>query len=85
MIQLLNNMKLKLIPSDADPELVASYTERYEKAEKLLDDLLGRAAKQYTDGASRRVAKIGTMKAIIMRWAAREPECMESLEYLSTH
>ena len=28
---------------------------------------------------------VGTMKAIIMRWAAREPECMESLEYLATH
>lgn len=71
--------------TEADPELVKTFTERYERAEKLLETILESAAKQYKDGASRRVAKIGTMKAIIMRWAAREPECMESLEYLATH
>jgi len=73
------------VTTDADPELVQTFTERYERAEQLLNIIIEKAAKQYTDGASRRVAKIGTMKAIIMRWAAREPECMESLEYLSTH
>lgn len=71
--------------TDADPKLVASYTERYEKAEKLLDTLLARAAKQYHDGGERKSAKIGVMKAIIHQWAARESECMESLEYLATH
>jgi hypothetical protein len=71
--------------TDADPALVASYTERYEKAEKLLETILERAAKQYTDGTQRRVAKIGTMKAIIHRFAARDAECMESLEYLAAH
>jgi len=71
--------------TEAKPELVKTFTERYERAEKLLETILENAAKQYKDGASRRVAKIGTMKAIIMRWAAREPECMESLEYLATH
>jgi len=71
--------------TEAKPELVKTFTERYERAEKLLETILESAAKQYKDGASRRVAKIGTMKAIIMRWAAREPECMESLEYLATH
>lgn len=71
--------------TDADPKLVASYTERYEKAERLLDDLLSRAAKQYHDGGERKSAKIGAMKTIIYQWAAREPECMESLEYLATH
>jgi hypothetical protein len=71
--------------SENNNALVASYTERYEKAEKLLDDILSRAAKQYHDGGERKSAKIGTMKAIIYRWAAREPECMESLEYLATH
>jgi cation transport regulator ChaB len=71
--------------TEADPELVTTFTQRYERAEKLLETILESAAKQYKDGASRRVAKIGTMKAIIMRWAAREPECMESLEYLSVH
>jgi cation transport regulator ChaB len=76
----MNNMT-----TEADPELVKTFTERYERAEKLLETILESAAKQYKDGASRRVAKIGTMKAIIMRWAAREPECMESLEYLATH
>jgi hypothetical protein len=68
--------------TEADPELVTTFTQRYERAEKLLETILESAAKQYNDGAS---AKIGTMKAIIMRWAAREPECMESLEYLSVH
>jgi hypothetical protein len=68
-----------------EPMPLLTYTERYEKAEKLLQDILSRAAKQYTDGGERKSAKIGTMKAIIMRWAAREPECMESLEYLATH
>jgi cation transport regulator ChaB len=71
--------------TEADPELVTTFTQRYERAEKLLETILESAAKQYKDGASRRVAKIGTMKAIIMRWAAREPDCMESLEYLSVH
>ena len=71
--------------TEAKPELVKTFTERYERAEQLLETILESAAKQYKDGASRRVAKIGTMKAIIMRWAAREPECMESLEYLATH
>jgi cation transport regulator ChaB len=71
--------------TEADPELVKTFTERYERAEQLLETILESAAKQYKDGASRRIAKIGTMKAIIMRWAAREPECMESLEYLATH
>ncbi len=71
--------------TEAKPELVKTFTERYERAEKLLETILESAAKQYKDGASRRVAKIGTMKAIIMRWAAREPDCMESLEYLATH
>jgi cation transport regulator ChaB len=71
--------------TEAKPELVKTFTQRYERAEKLLETILESAAKQYKDGASRRVAKIGTMKAIIMRWAAREPECMESLEYLATH
>ncbi len=70
---------------DADPELVKTYTERYEKAEKLLDAILSRAAKQYHDGGERKSAKIGAMKTIIYQWAAREPECMESLEYLATH
>jgi cation transport regulator ChaB len=71
--------------TEAKPELVTTFTERYERAEQLLETILESAAKQYKDGASRRVAKIGTMKAIIMRWAAREPECMLSLEYLSVH
>lgn len=71
--------------TDADPELVQTYTERFDRAEKLLQDILSRAAQQYTDGGERKSAKIGTMKAIIKRWAAREPDCMESLEYLATH
>lgn len=71
--------------NDANTALVASYTERYEKAEKLLDALLSRVVRHYTDGGERKSAKIGVMKTIIYQWAARESECMESLEYLATH
>ena len=62
-----------------------TYSERYEKAQKLLDTILDRAAKQHKEAPLRRAAKIGSMKPIIYQWAARNAGCMETLEFLATH
>lgn len=56
-----------------------SLSDNYERAEKLLDSILTRAAKHALPW-ERRQAKIERMRAILLSFAANYSACMRSLE-----
>jgi len=77
--------------TDADPKLVASYTKRCKKAEKLLDDLLSLLRQHLNEGphgtATKMARDIDTGRQRLYEWASgkvkpREKMAQTIVEYL---